>query len=164
MKARTGFALLDVMMTVLVMALLSVLAFGAAVLISGKGHGKCPGMPRIQSTCIELKMGLTNYRAAEQRWPLTLVAQADSNLLKFREDNARVFAPLFKNPKKSYIDPSALLTKVSGKGVMPLREAMKQKIPPEACPLGYPDPANKEIFRYFKVTFNLSLDTASVEP
>lgn len=121
-----------------------------------------PG-PRIPTACTDLRMGLFNYRAAEQRWPLTLVPQTDSNHLVFLEDNARVFAPLLKDSKKYIFDVSTLLTKVPGKGVMPLREAMKQKIPPEACPLGYLDPANKEVFKYFKVTFNLALDTVNVE-
>lgn len=155
MKTKTGFTLLDGMMLVLVMVTLS-----TALCVP---HPSRIWHSRRVVPREALEQALMKYRVAEQRWPLTLVSQADSNLLKFREDNARVFAPLFKNPKKSYVDPSVLLTKVSGKGVMTLREAMKQKIPPEACPLGYLDPANKEIFKYFKVTFNLSLDTVNVE-
>ncbi len=161
MKTKAGFTWIVLKMVILVMAILATVLI-IVVLCQGRCHGKCPGIPRIQATCESLQMGLTNYRAAEQRWPLTLVPQADSNHLEFREDNARVFAPLFENPKKMYVDPSALLTKVPAKGVMPLREAMKQKIPLESCPLGYLDPANKEVFKYFKVTFNLSLDTVYV--
>jgi prepilin-type N-terminal cleavage/methylation domain-containing protein len=159
MKAKIGFTLIEVMMAVLVMAIVATLAIGAV--LKSRKH---PGDTRIQATCIGLQMGLTNYRAAEQRWPLTLELPAGSNVVEFCENNASVFAPLFENPKKLYLDPSAVLTKVSGKGVMPLRKAMELRITPTACPLGYSDPANKEIFRYFKVMFNLSQDTVRVEP
>ena len=156
MKTKTGFTLLDGMMLVLVMVALSAVALCVP-------HPSRIWHSRRVVPREALEQALMNYRVAEQQWPVTLVAQADSNLLKFREDNARVFAPLLKDSKKYFFDVSALLTKVSGKGVMPLREAMKQKIPPEACPLGYLDPANKEVFKYFKVTFNLALDTVDVE-
>jgi prepilin-type N-terminal cleavage/methylation domain-containing protein len=158
MKTKTGFTLIELMMVVLVMAILATLAIGAVL-----KSKKQPQDARIKATCMALSMGLTNYRAAEQRWPLTLAPESGSNIVVIREDNARVFAPLLKDSNKYFFDVSALMTKVPGKGVMPLREAMKQKIPPEACPLGYPDPANRDIFKYFKVTFNLSLDTVSVE-
>ena len=156
MKTKTGFTLLDGMMLVLVMVALSAVALCVP-------HPSRIWHSRRVVPREALEQALMNYRVAEQQWPVTLVAQADSNLLKFREDNARVFAPLLKDSKKYFFDVSALLTKVSGKGVMPLREAMKQKIPPEACPLGYLDPANKEVFKYFKVTFNLAMDTVNVE-
>jgi hypothetical protein len=163
MKAKTGLTLANGVKALLVIAIFAV-TIGAVVLISAKPHViRSERFPRIDATCIGLQMGLTNYRAAEQRWPLPLVAEAGSNIIVIREDNARVFAPLFKNPKISYIDPSALLTKVPGKGVMRLQDAMKMKIAPEECPLGYLDPANKEVFKYFKVTFNLALDTVDVE-
>jgi hypothetical protein len=159
MKTKTGFTWVEVMMAVLVV----VVAILATLVVCAVLRPRNQPGPRIPTTCTDLRMGLFNYRAAEQRWPLTLVPQTDSNHLVFREDNSRVFAPLLKEPKKYFLDVSALLTKVSGKGVMPLREAMKQKIPPEACPLGYLDPANKEVFKYFKVTFNLAMDTVNVE-
>jgi hypothetical protein len=154
MKTKTGFTLLDGMMLVLVMVTLS-----TALCVP---HPSRIWHSRRVVPREALEQALMKYRVAEQRWPLTLVSQADSNLLVFREDNARVFAPLLKESGK-YIDVSTLLTKVPGKGVMRLQDAMKMKIAPEACPLGYLDPANKEIFKYFKVTFNLVLDTVNVE-
>ena len=159
MKTKTGFTLIEVMMVVLVMAIIATLTIGAV--LKSRRH---PQDTQFKTTARVLQMGLTNYRAAEQRWPLTLVPPAESEVVEFRENNARVFAPLFENPKKLYLDSSAVLTKVSGKGVMPLRKAMELRIAPELCPLGYPDPVNKEVFKYFKVTFNLSLDTVNVEP
>ena len=105
-------------------------------------------------------MGLMNFRASEGRWPVPLEG---TNQVVFREDNALVFAPLLKNQKRQYFDDSALLTKVPGHGVLPLNKALKKGIAPEQCPLGYLDPSNKEIFKYFKVTFNLDYDTVKVE-
>jgi hypothetical protein len=91
-----------------------------------------------------------------------LEPQGDSATVTFHENNALVFAPLITDRTKLYLDPSALLTKVPGFGVIPLRVAMDRKIAPAACSLGYADPSNGNIFKYYKVTFNLSLDTASV--
>jgi len=156
MKAKTGFSLLDVMMTVLVMVLLS------AVVLSVPHPSRIWHIRRVVPS-VALEQGLRNYRAAEQRWPVTLNPEEESNVVVFLEDNARVFAPLLKNPQKPYLDPSVVLTKVSGKGVMSLRDALKQGIVPESCPLGYLEPSNKEIFKYFKVTFHLSLDMVHVE-
>jgi prepilin-type N-terminal cleavage/methylation domain-containing protein len=159
MKTKMGFTLIELLMVVLVMTIIATLTTGAAIKVMEQARKR-----RIESMRVTLQSALLSYRAKEQRWPLALVPQADSNVVEFHDNNARVFAPLIENPNKLYLDPSALLTKISGKGVMRLQEAMKMKIAPEACPLGYLDPANQEIFRCFKVTFNLSLDTVSVEP
>jgi prepilin-type N-terminal cleavage/methylation domain-containing protein len=158
MKTKMGFTLIELMMVVLVMAIIATLATGAAMKAMELARKR-----QVESMRVALQGGLVNYRAAEERWPLTLVPPAGSDVVEFRENNARVFAPLLDNPNKLYLDPSALLTKVSGKGVMPLRKAIELRIAPEACPLGYPDLSNKDIFRYFKVTFDLAMDNVSVE-
>ncbi len=154
---RKGFTLVELMMVMVVMAIIATLATGAAMKSIKQGKER-----RIDATCVALSMALTNYRAAEQSWPVALEPQGNKPTVDFKNDNARVFAPLITDRKKLYLDPSALLTKVPGYGVIPLRVAMDRKIAPETCPLGYADPSNGNIFKYFKVTFNLSLDTASV--
>lgn len=156
-KRKKGFTLVELMMVMVVMAIIATLATGAAMksIKQAKEH-------KIDATCVALVQALTNYRAAEQCWPVSLNAKGDSPTVDFRENNALVFAPLLANREKLYLDPSALLTKVPGLGVIPLRVAMDRKMSPEVCPLGYPDPSNGNIFKYFKVTFNLSLDTVSV--
>ena len=159
MKTKMGFTLIELMMVVLVMALIATLATGAAMKAMELARKR-----QVESMRVALQGALVNYRATEERWPLTLEPPAGSNGVEFRENNARVFAPLIENPKKLYLDPSALLTKVPGKGVMPLRKAMELRIDPASCPLGYSDPINRAIFKCFKVTFSLSLDTVSVEP
>jgi prepilin-type N-terminal cleavage/methylation domain-containing protein len=152
-----GFTLIELLMVVAVMAILSTLAI-VAVLNSGKQ----PQQASYKTACVALQAGLMNYRAAEQQWPVTLSPQEGTQVV-FHENNALVFAPLFKNPKKPYLDISALLTKVQGQGVLPLRKALEKGIALEQCPLGAPYPTDKEAFRYFKVTFDLSLDTVKVE-
>jgi prepilin-type N-terminal cleavage/methylation domain-containing protein len=154
---RKGFTLVELMMVMAVMAIIATLATGAAIKSIQQGKQR-----RIDATCVALGMALTNYRAAEQCWPVPLEPLGDSVTVTFRENNALVFGPLSVDRNKPYLDPSALLTKVPGLGVIPLRVALDRKIAPEACSLGYADPSNGNIFKYFKVTFNLSMDTASV--
>ena len=156
-RKNKGFTLVELMMVMVVMAIIASLATGAAMKSIRQGKEK-----RIDATCVALGMALTNYRAAEQRWPVALEKQLDSTSVTFHENNAKVFGPLIADRTKLYLDPSALLTKVAGFGVIPLRVAMDRKIAPEACSLGYADPSNGNIFKYYKVTFNLSMDTASV--
>jgi prepilin-type N-terminal cleavage/methylation domain-containing protein len=156
-KKNKGFTLVELMMVMVVMALVATLATGAAMKSIKQGKER-----KIDATCVALRMALTNYRANEQCWPVPLEPLGDSTTVTFHENNAKVFAPLLVDRKKLYLDPSALLTKVSGFGVIPLRVAMDRKIAPEACSLGYADPSNGNIFKYYKVTFNLSMDTASV--
>lgn len=158
MKTKGGFTLIELVMVIAVMAIIVTLAIIAA----GKAriHGD---QVRIQASCIALKSALANYRAAESRWPLALEMRGNSKIVVFREDNAQVFAPLITNPKRFALDVSALLTKVPGKGVMPLKNALEQNISPEMCSIGCPDPANRSNFVFFKVSFNLELETVNVE-
>jgi hypothetical protein len=159
MKTKIGFTLTNEAKALLVIAIFA-LTFGAVMLIANRPRGTGPGGTRIDATRTTLEMGLSNFRAVEGRWPVTLVSQG-TNQIVFREDNALVFAPLIKDAK--YLDVAALLTKVPGQGVLPLNKALKKGIAPEQCPLGYLDPSNKEIFNYFKVTFNLDYDIVKVE-
>jgi prepilin-type N-terminal cleavage/methylation domain-containing protein len=154
---RKGFTLVELMMVMVVMAIIATLSTGAALKSIKQGKER-----RIDATCVALSMALINYRAAEQSWPVSLDPSGTTNTVSFHENNALVFAPLIADRKKLYLDPSALLTKAPGYGVLPLRVAMDRKIAPEACSLGYADPSNGNIFKYYKVTFSLSLDTASV--
>ena len=149
---RKGFTLVELMMVMVVMAIIATLAISAAIKSIRQAREK-----RIDATCVALRQALVNYRAAEQCWPVSL-----DSTNTFLETNAQVFAPLIENREKLYLDPSALFTKVSGFGVISLREAMDRKTSPKVCPLGYPDPSNGNIFRYFRVSFDVSLDTATV--
>lgn len=155
---RKGFTLVELMMVMVVMAIIATLATGAALKSIKQAKEQ-----RIRATCTALEMALTDYRAQEERWPLALEPSGDSTTVSFRENNARVFRPLIENRKKVYLDPSALLTKVPGKPTMSLREAMDRNISPDACSIGYPDPSNGNSFKFYKVTFNLALDTVTVE-
>jgi hypothetical protein len=161
MKAKTGFTLADVVKAVLV-SMIAFAALGTIVLIGNRHSRTGPGGTRVDATCTTLQMALSNFRTVEGRWPVTF-EPAGTNKIVFCEDNALVFAPLLKNPKRQYVDVAALLTKVPGQGVLPLNKALKKGIAPEQCPLGYLDPSNKEIFKYFKVTFNLDYDIVKVE-
>jgi len=170
MKTKTGFKLVNVIKTLLVIMIATV-ALGAIVLIANRPRRPGHGMPRVDATCPTLQMALSNFRAVEGRWPVTfepvgtnkIMFSVETNKIVFCEDNTRVFAPLLKNPKRQYVDASMLLTKVPGQGVLPLNKALKKGIAPEQCPLGYLDPSNKEIFKCFKVTIDLRFDIVKVE-
>jgi prepilin-type N-terminal cleavage/methylation domain-containing protein len=158
MKAKRGFTLVELLMVIVVMAMIATLATGAAIKSIRTAKEK-----RIDSTCVTLTQALMNYRAAEQSWPVPLDPQGNKVTVEFRNNNAEVFGPLLEDPKKLYLDPSGLFTKIPGLGVVSLRVALDRQMAPAICPLGYPDPANANIFKFFKVTFNVSLDTVSVE-
>jgi len=161
MRTKNGFKLATEVKILLVFAIFAV-AIGANVLTSVSHPRTGPSMTRIDANRLDLMMGLTNFRMVEGRWPVTY-GRVETNKIVFCEDNALVFAPLLKNQKRQYFDVSVLLTKVPGQGVLPLNKALKKGIAPEQCPLGYLDPSNKEIFKYFKVTINLDFDTVKVE-
>jgi len=154
---RKGFTMVELMMVMAVMAIIATLATGAAIKSIRQAKEK-----KIDATCVGLMQALTNYRAAEQCWPIALEPQLGKTTVSFRDNNAKVFAPLLVDPKQRYLDPSALLTKVPGMGVLPLREALDRKIALDVCSLGYPDPSNRDMFKFFNVTFDLSLDSVSV--
>lgn len=154
---KKGFTLVELMLVMVVMAVIATLATGAAMKSIKQAKEK-----KIDSTCVALKMALVNYRAEEQSWPVSLDPSGSSTTVTFQENNARVFAPLLEDRKKAYLDSSALLTKVAGEGVLPLRVAMDKFPGKSDFPIGYPDPSNGNIFKYFKVTFSLTLDTVNV--
>lgn len=157
MKETKGFTLVELMLVVLVMAIIATLATGAAMKSIKQAKEK-----RIDSTCVALEQALMNYRAAEQRWPVALDLQNDSSTVSFRNNNSKVFGPLLEDRRKPYLDPSGLFTKIPGLGVVSLRVALDKKMSPEVCSLGYPDPADGNVFKFFNVTFNVSLDTVNV--
>jgi len=155
---KKGFTLVELMMVMVVMAIIATLATGAAMKSIKQGKEQ-----RINATSVVLQMALANYRTVEGHWPLAAGQTTDTtNVVYSGTQNALVFAPLLKSTKREYVDASALLTKVSGLGVISLREALAQKIAPESCPIGYPDPEKSGSFNYFKVTINLDYDTVKV--
>jgi len=121
---------------------------------------------KINTTSKALEMALMNYRAKEGHWPNVSGGETSTNAVtSFKgAKNAQVFAPLIENSKRVYLDPAALLTKVSGLGVVPLREAMERKVSAENCPIGYPNPDKGSEFKYYKVSINTEYDTVKVEP
>lgn len=155
---KKGFTLVELMMVMVVMALIATLATGAAMKSIRQGKEQ-----RINATRVALEMAVTTYRAEEQTWPLALEPKSGESTVEFRDTNGRVFGPLIENPKKCYVDPSSLLTKVAGFGVISLREAIERKLSPESCSIGYPDPEKSNTFTFYKVTFNLATDTVKVD-
>jgi len=158
MKIKSGFTMIELVLVIAVMAILATLSV-VGIIKANQEKDKAA----IKATCVTLQSALVNYRASENRWPVALEPQGDSKIITFREDNAKVFAPLLAHAHKTYLDVSALFTKIPGKGVLPLRKALELKVPPETASLGYPDPEKRSNFVFFKVTFNIELETVRVE-
>jgi len=155
---KKGFTLVELMIVMVVMAIIATLATGAAIKSIRQAKEQ-----RVNATGVVLQMALANYRTVEGHWPLVAGETTGTNKMVFSgTKNAKVFAPLLESTKREYVDASALLTKVPGLGVISVREALAQKIPPESCPIGYPDPDNNGTFNYFKVTIEFDYDIVRV--
>jgi prepilin-type N-terminal cleavage/methylation domain-containing protein len=155
---KKGFTLVEMMMVMVVMAIIASLAVGAAVKSMKQGK-----IQKINATRVILEMALMNYRTVEEHWPLVSGENTETNKVVYSgTKNALVFAPLFESRKRQYLDPSALLTKVDGLGVISMREALERKFSPATCPIGYQDPDKGSNFKYYKVTIDYSFDTAKV--
>ena len=168
--AEKGFTLIELMMVIVVLALIMSLAIGAAVKSVSAGREL-----RADAMRDGLKSALVDYYAKEGKWPCAL--PPDNNTSQFStfdtvEKNTRVFSRVIS--KGIYLDNSAFLTVVGGaqgsenarvlKGGhrLSLREA-KEKYPGGDFPLGYPNPKDQTEFLVYKVTFNLTTDSVSVE-
>jgi prepilin-type N-terminal cleavage/methylation domain-containing protein len=158
MKIKGGFTLIELVLVIAVMAILATLAITAV-----KKADEQKNRAYIDATRMALNNAIYNYRVREGRWPFGLTKKGSSVSLSFRNDNSLVFAPLIESSKTTYLDVSALLTQVQGKGVLPLKKALELKVAPQLCPIGYLDPANKRNFICFKVSINLELETVVVE-
>jgi prepilin-type N-terminal cleavage/methylation domain-containing protein len=159
MRAGRGFTLIELLLVIVIMAIIATLAIHALI-----NAGQQKDEAYIKATSTTLQSALMNYRVDESRWPVALDPTGTNKNIVFRNDNAKVFAPLISSSKKSYLDVSALFTKIPGKGVLTLKKALELNIPLETACLGYPEPKNRSNFIFFKVVFNIELDTVSVEP
>lgn len=155
---KKGFTLVELMMVMVVMAIIATLATGAAIKSIKQAKEQ-----RVNATGVVLQMALMNYRTVEGHWPLVTGDTESTNKVVYSgTKNALVFAPLLQSNKREYVDASALLTQVPGLGVISVREALAQKVAPESCPIGYPDPENSGSFKYYKVTIDFSYDMVKV--
>ncbi len=163
-----GFTLVELMMVIVVIALVASLATGAAMHSIKQGRKK-----RIEVTRYALQSALTNYRARENRWPWTSLPTVDvnddANLRYFKgKDNAKVFGDLIQKTAQEgvpYLDLASLQTDRIAKKAKSrsIRDYVAENGASGTIPIGYVDPDNSSKFHYFRVVYNITTDSVSVE-
>ncbi|MEI7901014.1 MAG: type II secretion system protein [bacterium] len=157
-KPRRGFTILELLVVISIMAVLATLSIGAATRAIKRVRNN-----RIDSTCKALEMALMNYRAQENKWPVTMKPSGnDSKVVYQDKENKEVFKPLYKtsgSSRTSYLDASAVLADYQGH-ITPLQKVLSKGI--TDVPLAYPDPEKTSRICYFRVEFNLLTDSVKV--
>ena len=171
---KKGFTLVELLLVIAVIALLATVTVGGALKAT-----KSARVRRVDAMCTSLKMALENYNAQEGRWPLGITPNTtndepnkgigddpyDQYIATFTGDyNWKVFDPLIPTTESKrglYISPSEFFVKVNGGKTKSLRQAIEDGATTHIS-LGYPDPNNTSIFRYFKIKFNTKTDSVRV--
>jgi len=167
-RRKFGFTLIELMMVIVVISLVATLATGAAMRSVRQSRKK-----KVEVTRYALQSALTNYRARENRWPWASLpeAETDSNphLRYFTgRNNAEVFRDLIQKTVQEgtpYLDLSALQTdKIASKlKSRTIRDYVSENGVSGSIPIGYLDPDNQSKFRYYRVIYNITTDSVSVE-
>jgi len=157
-KSKKGFTIMEMLVVVAVMAIIATLATGAVMKSLLTMREK-----KVKATISALQMAMQNYRAQQNEWPFALsdldrVNNSQTLYEAVGEDNAVVFEGLFDS-KNTYVDPSAILTRVNG-ARMPVKDALEKG--ETRLPLGFPEPTDTRKFSFFTVRYNLTTDTVKI--
>ena len=176
-RAEKGFTMIELMMVIVVLALIMSLAIGAAIRSISAGREL-----RADAMRDALNSALSDYRAREGKWPCALPpdnsddqGNPTSHFSTFDtvDGNKKVFGKLIEKKDKGYLDASAFLVVVNptpdganprvarGKR-MSLLAAMDANLNND-CAIGYPNPRDQTEFIVYKVKFNLTTDSVTVE-
>jgi len=158
-RTRSGFTILELLVVISIMAVVATLATGAVLKAVKQSREK-----RVDTTIKTLEMALMNFRARENRWPVTLAPakSADTSVWFHGVDNAEVFKDLYaggSDKATTYLDASALLVSTK-QGRKTLREALTLHM--NDMSIGYPLPSNPNIFCCYCIEFNLITDSVRV--
>lgn len=142
---KWGFTILELLIVISIMALLATLAIGAAQKAKISARKK-----NIAATIQTLELAVGNYKANENRWPFDINSlQRDGDYYWAKgQKNAVVFGNLLKSSTR-YLDGSGLMTNVKGR--MTVKQALEKGI--IDIPIGYLDPINPNVFKYFDVRY-----------
>jgi prepilin-type N-terminal cleavage/methylation domain-containing protein len=159
--ARGGFTMLELLVVISVIAIIATFAVGAATK-SFKGSRE----KRVATSITGLEIALQNYRAQVGKWPFKLsdLEQDPDDPNTFwahAKNNVKVFQPLYHGAGSSrtvYLDGSALFTEINGARIF-LNKALENN---KNFSIGYPLPANPDIFCYFCVEYKTLTDTVKV--
>lgn len=165
---RVGFTIIELLVVISLIATIATLATGAAM--------KAVTMTRIRrvdATAQMLSMALENYRSLHGQWSfdpdLNKAKTGDGTFQTWggksqdSANNAEVFGSIFADVRqnRSHVDPSVLFTRVP-QGRMTVKQALETGVAGDTISVGYPDPSNPNIFKYFKVQYNFITDSVTV--
>jgi prepilin-type N-terminal cleavage/methylation domain len=166
---RFGFTIVELLVVISIIAVIATLATGAAVKSVIQMRTQ-----RINVTAKLLATALETYKNLHAEWPFDVdPSNADDPKrpvhLTFLDgkgswpSNARVFSKVFDDVKnnRAHVDTSVILTQVPGRGRMTVKEALEKSVSGD-IPVGYPDPNNTSVFKYFKVQYNFLTDSVTV--
>lgn len=156
---RRGFTILELLIVISIMAIIATFATGAALKSIKNSRSK-----RADTMRQVLEMAIINYRAQENEWPFTLTEldqdTSDNNIYWAKgSKNAVVFKKLLTSTSTVYLDGSGLMTAVNGR--MSVKKARESGL--SDIPIGYPDPDNSNVFKYYNVKYLALTDTVKVE-
>jgi len=168
-KGRKGFTILEILVVVAVMSIIATLTTGAVLKAL-----KIVRKKRIETMRAGLEMALKNYRGQQEEWPFAisdLQKKSRSDRLYWvgggnsaknssdGEKQAKALQNMFESDV-SYLDGSAFITEIKGKGRMTVQDALERGI--SLIPIGYPDANNQDIFKYYRIQYNLAVDDVKV--
>lgn len=159
---KRGFTIVELLVVIAIMAVVATLATQAAMKAMRQSRSK-----RIETTRRSLELALMNYRTLHGEWSFdTSIMQQDPKLgAQFLwlhgKNNAKAFESLLatSNGKKSYLDTSALFTRVNG-ARMTVQKAIQDNRSDIA--IGYAQPDNVDRFYYYCVLYRKETDSVVV--
>ncbi len=161
-RVNAGFTIIELLVVMSIMAVVATLVTGAAIKSVRQSRRR-----RIQVMVRVLENGLVAYRTQENEWPFK-PGSLDHDPKQFyrvprywahTSDNYKVFEELLRKQatdRVAYFDASALLVR----GRRSLKDALQDGT--YNLPIGYPDPDDSNIFRYFCVEYNELSDSIKV--
>ncbi len=167
---REGFTLLEILLTMTVLAILGTIVIGGVNLVNGNARAK-----RNALTCEVLEVALNRYKTEYNQWPVDREGDNETRVFD-GEDNAEVFSALREENDQNFenlrfIDETTLFTTEDGDLSSPVIQLSKTTAGSNR-PLVYVPKNNRKSktsskktsrVRYFKVTINFDTDTVKVE-
>jgi len=159
---KCGFTIIELLVVIAIMAVVATLATQAAMKAMRQSRNK-----RIESTRQSLELALMNYRALHGEWSFEQDDMTEDPILNERflwlhgKNNAKAFKALIPKSEnvKSYLDTSALFTKVGG-ARMTVQKAVEENKSDIA--IWYAHPTNPDKFYYFCVLYRVETDSVQV--
>ncbi|MBQ9430989.1 MAG: type II secretion system protein [Kiritimatiellae bacterium] len=152
-RNKKGFTILELLVVISIIAIVATLATGAAIKALHQVRER-----RIDGMITILETAINTYRVDTGEWPFKISelshnASDNTKYWAHGKNNKLVFSDLYeiKDGNKGYLDGSGLFAIYQG-GRKRLNEVPKGSR--RNLPLGYPDPKDQSIFRYFCVEYN----------